>query len=211
MSSLRPAATALISALLAATPASAGDPWARPWAATAQAGFGTPTGYYGVTAEYAPTPLLVAAVGVGNGSGPYCKAPLEQPQSFHRICGRWDRDLQLAAQARLRLVRGNPGAFSLGAGLSTGGYTWVEFTTDGPAYKTTERAHWFNAEASWELRDSSGLSGRLFAGYGFLLNPGDLACVGWGAGSSSFSHCQRDHAADGKRLFYLGASAGWAF
>lgn len=180
-------------------------------AVMAQFGFGTPTGYYGAALEVAPTPTLVASVGLGLGSGPYCKAKGTQPSSFDAVCNRWHRDVQLALQARYRLITREHAALALGGGYSTGGYTWVELTTDGPAYKTTERAHWTNVEASFEARHESGFSARMFLGYAWMLNPSALGCVGWGAGSSSFGHCSSGHAGDGHRLFYLGAAAGWAF
>lgn len=176
-----------------------------------QVGFGTPTGYYGVALELAPIPELVASLGVGLGSGPYCKARDAQPGSFDAVCARWHRDVQVAVQGRYRVVARGNSALALGGGYSTGGYTWVEFTTDGPAYKTTERAHWTNVEASWEGRHESGFSARLFLGYAWMLNPSSLGCVGWGAGSSSFGHCTTGHAGDGHRLLYLGAAVGWAF
>lgn len=186
------------------------SPYARRLAAMVQLGFGTPTGYYGVAVEAAPIPEAVVSLGAGIGSGPYCKAADAQPAAFGAVCARWHRDVQLAVQGRYRLVTRGPSAFALGGGYSTGGYTWVELTTDGPAYKATERAHWANLEASWEGRHESGASVRLFAGYAFMLNPGALGCVGWGAGSGSSTHCARDHAADGHRLFYLGIALGWA-
>lgn len=191
-------------------PPPAERPYARPLAVMAQLGFGTPTGYYGLAVEAAPIPEVVLSLGAGMGSGPYCKALGSQPSPATLTCDRWHRDLQVAVQGRTRLVVRGPTAFALGGGYSTGGYTWVELTTDGPAYKSMERAHWANLEASWEGRHESGASVRLFAGYAFLLNPSALACVGWGAGAGSFTHCKEDHAGDGHRLFYLGIALGWA-
>lgn len=187
------------------------DVWSDRVAVMGQLGFGTPTGYYGVTLDYAPIPLLVASAGIGVGSGPYCLAPDSQPKSYDAICSHWYKDLQYAAGGRVRVLRLDHTALALGAGLSMGGYTWVEFTTDEPAYKSTERAYWANLEVSSEYRADSGFSVRAFVGSATMLNPSSLECVSWGAGSGSSSHCLADHAGDGHRLIYLGVDLGWAF
>lgn len=196
----------------ARAPGAEDDPrWQKAAAIQAHLGFGTPLGYYGLAVEYSLTPWLSASAGVGRGSGPYCLAPDEQPRAFDKICGRWHRDLQYASLLRARYILEEITAIGFGAGPSFGGYTWVEpLQTDGPAYKSTERAYWLNVEAFAEARSSAGLLFRGFVGYGFMLNPSDLGCVSWGAGSRAFEHCRDDHPADGKRLIYLGFAGGLA-
>jgi hypothetical protein len=191
--------------------ADAEEVWNRPITLSGQFGFGTPTGYYGVTLDYSPIPLLVATAGIGQGSGPYCKANDEAPASYRSTCSHWYRDLQYAAGGRVRVIRIENYAAEFGAGVSTGGYTWVEFTTDEPAYKSTERAWWGNVEISLEHRASWGFTTRGFIGTGAMLNPSSLGCVSWGAGNGSYSHCVADHAGDGHRLLYMGFDVGMAF
>jgi hypothetical protein len=99
-------------------------------------------------------------------------------------------------------------AWTLGAGLSTGGYSWDEFTTDQPAHKSAARAHFANAEVGSEYRAASGLTARAFLGYARMLNPGALECIDTGANSD---HCPKHHRGDGEGLIYLGSSVGFAF
>jgi hypothetical protein len=145
------------------------------------------------------------------GSGPYCLAPDERPPRYDDVCAHWYRDLQVAASGRLRVLRSKDSALELGAGLSAGGFTWVEFTLDAPAYKSAERAYWANLEIGYAFRTRSGFSARAFMGHASLLNPSALECISWGAGSRSYSHCERDHEGDGQHLIYFGAGGGWAF
>lgn len=186
------------------------DVWAKPLAVMAEVGFGTPVGYYGLNVETAPVPGFVLSAGAGFGSGTYCKGDFVPPR-YAGVCASFTRDLQVALLGRARVLRSGHDALSIGGGFSEGGYTWVELTTDEPAYKTSALAQWLDAEISWEHRAAGGFSTRLFTGYAWMLDPGRLECVSWGAGSTPHSHCVQDHAGDGERLLYLGAALGMAF
>ena len=74
--------------------------------------------------------------------------------------------------------------------------------------KSADHAFWWNVEASWERRASWGGSARLFLGYAWMLNPGDLHCIETGI---NLGHCAKAHAGSGKSLPYLGAALGMAF
>ncbi|MEZ4223428.1 MAG: hypothetical protein R3B13_20950 [Polyangiaceae bacterium] len=181
--------------------------WEKHFAVLGIVGFGTPVGYAGLAVEYSPTPILALGVGAGLGSGTentdclasghvgVCEGPLA------------DR-VQLAAMGRLRLLREQGGAVTIGGGFSTGGYSWDEFTTDAPAHKSAERAYWVNMELGGEFRGATGFSARGFAGYGRMLNPGALECVESGVNTG---HCDEDHQGDGEGVVYFGGGFGWAF
>jgi hypothetical protein len=186
------------------------DRWQRKLAVTTVFGFGTPVGYYGLAFEVSPTPVFVASLGMGVGSGPLRHHDRCLPSGHVGVCtSPWYESLQYALLGRVRVVRTRDTAISFGGGPSTGGYHWTELTTDGPSHKTATRAYWMNVEASLEGRTAGGLSGRLFLGYAFMLNPGALGCVEGDASSSG--HCLEKHRDDGKQLLYLGGAIGFAF
>ncbi len=194
-------------ALLLAAGTAQAQSWEKPFAVQAVTGFGTPVGYAGLMLEYSPHPVFVASAGAGLGSGTENTDCLE---SGHvGVCeGPLSDRLQLAAMGRFRVLREGNGAMTLGAGVSGGGYSWDEFTTDEPAHKSADLAVWANMEIGGEYRAESGFSARGFAGYGRMLNPGELHCIDTGVNSD---HCPNDHQDSGKGVVYFGGSAGWAF
>ncbi len=190
---------------------SASEPevWNRSFALEAVAGLGTPVGYGGFFLDFAPAPVVVLSLGAGLGSGTetahceratVCNGPLQ------------DR-IQLAIHGRFRVLRSRPssrggGAITLGVGTSSGGYSWDNFTIEasGAAHKSIDRAYWANADLGVEARWMTGLSVRAFFGYGRLLNPAGLNCVG-----SELQRCRQEHSSDGQGLLYLGLGVGEAF
>jgi len=181
--------------------------WSRPFAVQGVVGFGTPVGYAGVMLEYSPHPVFVVSLGAGIGSGTANTDCLKS--GYSGVCGGPFVDrLQLAAMGRLRVLRLRNSALTLGAGVSGGGYSWDEFTTDQPAHKSADRAYWANAEIGYEHRSRSGFSARGFLGFAGMLNPGALHCVDTGVNSD---HCPTVHKNSGEWLSYMGGSVGWAF
>lgn len=181
--------------------------WERHFAVMGIVGFGTPVGQAGVEVEFSPAPFLALSLGAGFGSGTENTDCL--PPGHIGVCRGPLRDrVQTAAMGRLRVLRGRDSALALGAGASTGGYSWNEFTMDAPARKTADRAFWLNLEIGGEYRSPSGFSARGFAGYGRMLNPAALKCLDTGVSSG---HCEADHQGDGEGVVYFGGGAGWAF
>ena len=116
-------------------------------------GLGTPVGYLGLSFEVSPTPVFVASIGVGRGSGRLRDGRACLPSGHSGVCtDPWYETLQYAALGRVRVYRREDLAIALGAGLSTGAYHWSELTTDAPAHKSADRAYWLNLEESVERR-----------------------------------------------------------
>lgn len=184
------------------------DVWSKTFAVAATLGLGTPVGYYGLSLEWAPHPAFVVSLGAGQGSGRLYAPRTCMPSGYAGVCGDdWTGRMQYSALARVRVWRSDHSAIALGAGPSMGGYSWTELTTDEPAHKSAARAWWWNVELSREWRAGWGASARVFVGYAWMLNPGDLLCVETGVNDG---HCQAAHGGDGRSLLYLGGSLGWA-
>jgi hypothetical protein len=159
---------------------------------TGVAGLFTPIGEIGVEGQLSLARFFVLSAGAGLGAwGP-----------------------QVAVMPRFRLVDGN-WAGGLGAGASYGRYGWFEnwlpdTCKQDCAHKTGNLA-WGNAEAFAEFRRGR-LVVRSFVGVGVAINPEALVCDRT-IGESSYSHCLRGHADDGKptALPYAGSSVGFSF
>jgi hypothetical protein len=174
---------------LAATPPlaqDAPDRWQPAFAVLGNVGFGTPTGFLGVSAEAAPLRYFVLEAGVGAGSlGPHA-----------------------ALMARLRLPLTTATAAGVGAGASVGSFLWTEGPlVDQPAEKEAHPGYFGNLELIIEHRFGAerGFQMRELMGAAILLNPGDLHCT------ESITDCEQYHANAGKRLLFLGMSFGYYF
>ena len=153
----------------------------RPTAIYAQLGLGTPLGWGGVEIEQTLASFLAVSAGAGMGfAGP-----------------------QIAAMPRLRFGHQNQAA-TFGLGASYGSYSWDDnCTLDCNPTVRRGTVAWGNVEAGFEQRSQSGLSIRLFAGYGHVI-AGSLTCT-------TGTFCDIENRDDGRSLVYLGGAAGWAF
>jgi hypothetical protein len=161
----------------------------RPTALYLQLGLGTPLGELGLEAEQTLTPHLAIAVGAGiGGKGP-----------------------QGATMLRLRLG-GDRAKIVVGAGLSGGPYSWLNFcgdTANGCPQKSGTVA-WTNLEIGGSHRDRNGFSLRYFIGYGRIV-AGTYTCDPDGPYEMAYDRCVMSGPDSGKNLLYTGIALGYAF
>lgn len=173
---------------------SVADPWEKPFAVEGQVGVGTPLGFVGAQAEYAPFPWLGLSGGIGLS----------------------DDGLQIAMMPRLRVPLGSV-ALALGLGMSAGaeeqracegpGGLCLDMDYEGPEYDRTWNLGVFgNAEVAMEVRARSGFVFRTSLGMALLLNAGDYDCRGPDADT-----CIKDDSDVAVWFPYLGVSFGYAF
>ena len=137
----------------------------RPLAIGAMMGFGSPVGEFGAVVMY----TLAPPIALGGGAGTNFQGP------------------QLTAMATLRPFRGTvrdtAHALAFTPAWSTG--AWQSFyvdlgtghdSTDRRARYVVDRAHWFQADVSYELVTRRGFWLRVGWGLGWMLNPGDAYC-----------------------------------
>lgn len=189
----------------AVLPVDTRDLWEqRPVAVTAQlALLGSPIGLLGGNIDFAPSRHLVLTAGAGVGGGEAAA-------------------LQVSLMARMRWTLREEAAFSIGLGLSGGGYRPVlqGFFKEGNYDQSVwERALWVNVEAGPEIRPRPlpGLVFRLALGLSNMLNPGDERCqrVSEGKLTGPVGECSYKPRSDGfwsrMRLPYVGLAVGYAF
>jgi hypothetical protein len=181
---------ALTPVILASTTPSAADVvgefQSRPTAIYGQVGLGTPLGFAGVEVEHLVTPEYAVSVGTGYGTG----GP------------------QLAAMVRL-LAGGDRSKFTLGAGVSGGGYTWEDygsFPDDEGLPRKSGTVAWGNLEIGGEHRFRNGFAVKYFGGYGHVIL-GNLVCES----GARYDVCVMFHHDDGYNLLYTGGAIGYAF
>lgn len=174
-----------LSLLMAATAHADPDAYVeRPLAVSAQAGVGTPLGFYGVAVDFAVLSRISIQAGVGSG-----------------LVGT-----QVATQLRARVVRIGTGWFSIGAGVSEGHYEYRD-PFIGIEYEptTVDRAFWANGELSLERRTLGGFDVRVYAGAGVVFSGERQRCSDGNAGTMPCSGSAR-----GLWSPYIGLSLGYA-
>lgn len=187
---MRAARLALILVALASPRAFAADdheaatPFeSRPTAIYAVLGIWTPVGFLG--AEVEETILSHLTVSAGGGwstSGP------QGSVMMHVLAG------------------GERSKLTLGAGVSGGKYTWVEWCIDcDDGARKNGTVAWGNVEIGGEHRFWNGFALRYFGGYGHII-AGDLVCD-----TTNNSHCVQYHQNDGYYVIYTGVGLGYAF
>lgn len=156
----------------------------RPLALTAQAGVGTPLGFYGIAADLALRSDVSIEAGVGRG-----------------LVGT-----QVSAQVRARVVPLGANWLALGAGLSEGHYEHRD-PFYGIEYMPTvvDRAYWANVELSIERRTLQGFDVRVYAGAGAVFAGERQRCSDNDAGTVPCSGSAR-----GLWAPYIGLSVGYA-
>ena len=132
--------------------------WDRLLAVNAHLGlpYGGPFGLLGAAIDITPDPLGSFEFGAGfGGSGP-----------------------QFAVMGRLRPVRGEHTALTLGGSPSTGRYIPFRICIEGCGSKPPvyEHAIWANAEVGLEMRRDNGFTFRVAFGYSAMVNRGLREC-----------------------------------
>ncbi len=154
-------------ALLAYRPPSQRSEFERRFSLEARFGIGTPTGGFGVAAEFAFVPELGLGCGVGsNAYGP-----------------------EYACWLRARPIMGWSRAMTVSSGVSSAPFTQNDFTAGGvfgwgtaalaageegpgPPDRVWAHAYWLNSDLGYESRSGAFLF-RVFGGAAVLLNPSD--------------------------------------
>jgi hypothetical protein len=162
--------------------------WAqRPRSILVHLGIATPVGNLGAMFDWAFHPAFSLSGGLGMSS---------------------DSGLQTAAMLRARLPLRVVAPY-LAGGVSEGRYHWQEidayFDTCSCAAKDSPLAWWANAEVGLEGIAAAGFTGRLYLGYGHMLNPESLVCT------KALTHCETSFPDAGQQLLYLGLALGYSF
>jgi hypothetical protein len=132
----------------------------RPLSLEAHMGLATPVGFFGVTVEYSPIPMVGIGVGIGTNYLGYAPAVL----------------------ARFRPLQGARDALVVSAAYSFGKYgfkvgSFDGSTDSGEGYWHSDLLQWAQADIGWEHRAHKGLVLRIALGAAFVTNPDGLRCV----------------------------------
>jgi len=155
----------------------------RPTAIYAEFGVGTPVGLMGVEVEEMILPNLSLSAGAGWGAA-------NAPQGA----------------AMLRWLGGSHWTkFTIGAGISGGGYKWSDLSCFYDICPTKSgTVAWGNLEIGYEQRSASGFVLRGFGGFGHII-AGNLIC------DPPATSCGPYYQNDGYNLIYIGVAVGYAF